>query len=272
MSFPANKYLYKSFKHHLKNDDYLETLAFLTFTVTKTACGKDPISGETLYKSILKGKIHGGVLFYDINAVSKYMDKLHPEVGDIIAIDFPDDKNRERYEITDCYDKQLTPDGISPLLHKYVWKCKAKRYINSYEEVSDEPEADVRVQEKHDYDQAVKDEVTDKITLYPDGEDAAYGGYDANHDKPYDAQVIDNSKRQKYDIIEGDECLDIVRFGCGSRLVTDGYDLVFVDNAGQGYIVSKVDHTPHPHAACYESGLKWLKASDDCVTFTNVEG
>lgn len=273
VEFPTNPYLYKSFKHHLQNDSYLETLVFLTYKVSKVQTGV----GETkqpIYKSILRGRIHGAVLFYDITAMGKYMDKIHPEIGDVVCIDFPDEKNREQYEITDCYDKQLTPTGISPLLHKYVWKCKAKRYINSGEDLGeDKNQGNEQVQEKHDYAQTVEDQVGKDLTLYPNGEDAAYGGYDADRIKPtYDKQVIDPKKRQKYDIIEGDECLHLVQFGCGSRLVTDGYDLIFVDRNDEAYIVSKKLLEQRYHGACCESNLKWLKASKDCITFTTVGG
>ena len=108
-------------------------MPFLTFKVTKDIVDVDPLTKKPITKCILHGKIHGAVLFYDIMKVGKYIELIHPEVGDVVAIDFPDDKNKEVYEITECYDKQLTTDGISPLLHKYVWKCKARRRIDSYD-------------------------------------------------------------------------------------------------------------------------------------------
>lgn len=127
VSFPKNGDLYYSLKHVIQNDDYLETLLFLTFTVDRVA-----VDGG--YKYILHGRTHGSVLFFDLDQLGKYSERIHPQIGDLVDIDFPDENNRERYEITDCYDKQLTQDGINPLLHKYVWKCKARRYIDSYEE------------------------------------------------------------------------------------------------------------------------------------------
>ena len=156
------------------------------------------------YVNILSGYAHGSVLFYDIDKIGKYVDLIRPAVGDIIAIDFPDDKNREKYEITDCYDKQLTQDGINPLLHKYIWKCKARRYINSHEDLAPDSEADDRVEEQHNYNQVIDDLVSKKISVYDNigkrsvevfdelsghikkevdvNEDAAYGGYDGNVD------------------------------------------------------------------------------------------
>ena len=98
-------------------------------------------------KSVLSGYVHGSLLFFDIDMLGKYANLIRPAVGDLIAIDFPSDKNREMYEITDCFDKQLTQDGISPLLHNYIWKCKAKRYVNAHEENAPANEADERVEE-----------------------------------------------------------------------------------------------------------------------------
>lgn len=140
-----NSDLYRSLKYKIENDDYLETLIYLTYRVDKVK------RDDSTFSSILSGYVHGSVLFYDIDKLGKYVDLIRPAVGDIIEIDFPDDKNREKYEITDCFDKQLTQDGISPLMHKYIWKCKAKRHINSYEEGVPTNDADEAVQEMHKF-------------------------------------------------------------------------------------------------------------------------
>ncbi|MBP5784562.1 MAG: hypothetical protein J6W16_03135 [Methanobrevibacter sp.] len=89
-------------KYKIENDDYLETLIYLTYRVDQVKIN------ATSSVNILSGYVHGSLLFYDINAIGKYVEMIHPAVGDIIEIDFPDDKNKEKYEITDCYDKQLT--------------------------------------------------------------------------------------------------------------------------------------------------------------------
>ena len=46
----------------------------------------------------------------------------------------------------------------APLLHKYIWKCQAKRYVNSYEDMESN-EANDRLQEKLDYDDHIKREI-----------------------------------------------------------------------------------------------------------------
>jgi hypothetical protein len=106
LEFPANEYLAKSFKHKIQNHDYLQNIVYITYTVSKVPY-KTTKKGKTLYKNILNGKIHGGVLFYSLEKISKYLTKIHPEVGDLLQIDFPTNENREMYEITTCYDKSL---------------------------------------------------------------------------------------------------------------------------------------------------------------------
>ena len=276
VDIPKNPDLYKSLCYSICHDEYLETLIYLDYKVTKVADSVDEFRQQT-FKNILIGKIHGSILFFDLNQIGKYIDKIHPEVGDIVEIDFPDDKNRERYEITDCYDKSLQQDGISPLLHKYIWKCKAKRYVSSYED-SGLPlnEADERLDEKIKYDEAVEEEVTRKISLYDEGDQEAYGGYDGVIAE-YDKMKPNPYTQEKYDYLNDGTCLDIMRFGSGSRLVTNGYDLIFVtastgEQSGDGYIVALSQEDLPVKDAFFECGLRWLKASNEKIVFINIEG
>ena len=267
VEFPKNSDLYKSLTYDICNDDYLDTLIYLTFVVKKV------ITGRHDHKNILVGKIHGSVLFYDVNKIGKYIELIHPEVGDVITIDFPDEASREKYKITDCYDKSLQPDGISPLLHKYIWKCKAKRYVESYEDDAglETNESNERLEEKIKHDLVIEEEVAEKISKYDEGDQEAYGGYDGVTDE-YDKQIPNPHMHEKYDYLADGTCLDIMRFGIGSRLITNGYDLIFVNIQGDGYIVSKMDHEPTVRDAYFESGLRWLKAADDKIVFINIEG
>ena len=231
----------------------------------------DPRTGKEIVKYILHGKVHGAVLFYDIMKIGKYLELIHPEIGDVVAIDFPDDKNRETYEITECFDKQLTQDGISPLLHKYVWKCKARRRIDSYDNIPQQ-EDDNRLQEKMDYASFQLEEVAKKKSLYLDNEDAAYGGYDNDQVKYDSRQRKHESERTDMTYIENGQMVHIMDFACGSKLVTDGYDLIFVNAKGTASLVAMLEHKPSVNAALFSSTTKWLKASKDCITFTNIEG
>jgi hypothetical protein len=271
VEFPVNNNLYKSFKHKIKNDSYLTTLISLTYKVDKVLVNPKATKSRLKYKYILTGKIHGGILFYDINSIGKYLDKIHPEVGDIVIIDFPDEKNRERYEITDCFDKQLTNDGISPLLHNYVWKCKARRYVSANEDIDiAENDGDNRVEEKQRFETEVKEEITNSISLYPNQEDAVYGGYDMPERKPYDIQTPNPETVTDYNYLSPGIGFDIITFAAGSKLTTDGYDLFFVKKSGDIHKLTSVEHCVHE--AYFESGLRFIKATDKMLVFVNIEG
>lgn len=261
--FDANKDLYKTFKYWYENTDNLKTLIYLTFKVSK-------ITENNIEKCILTGNIHGSVLFYDIYLLTKYITKIHPEVGDIITIDFPNEQNREQYEITDAFDKSLQTDGISPLLHKYIWKCKARRYINSYENVEIN-ESNEQLEEKLKFDQVVDSEIVEKISKYDDNQDAVYGGYSHTIEK-YDKESVDTSKCYKFDYIEDGTALDIITFGCKSKLVTTGYELLFIDIDGNAYQLTTLDKTLPVNDAYAEHKLKYIKANKSSLVFVNILG
>ena len=290
VSFPVNDDLYRSLKYTIENDDYLETLLKLTYRINRIKVNSNS------YKNILSGYVHGSILFYDIDALGKYVEMIHPSVGDIVEIDFPDDKNREKYEITDCYDKQLTQDGINPLLHKYIWKCKAKRYINSFEDNTPQSEADDRVEEMNKYDMLIDDQVAEAVSKYDQltsyvisssveglstmydniissrevKEDSVYGGYDGVIDQ-YDKQAP-TPYYEKYDFIDDGTAVDLIRFASGSRLVTDGYVLIFMNRHGDFYQITTNSFNLPNNSCIFEQNLRWLKATDSEVVFVNVEG
>ena len=270
VKFPVNKDLYRSMKHVIENDDYLETLLYLTYKIKKVKVGAAE-DGSEQFKFYLVGKLHGSVLFYDTDALGKYAEMIHPMVGDVVEIDFPDDKSREKYEITECFDRQISQDGINPLLHKYIWKCKARRYVNAGEEgAPPASEADERIEEMHRLDQTISEEVAEDVSMYPDQEDAAYGGYDGVIDS-YDKDAP-KPTHEKYDFIDDGTAIDIHRFACGSKLVTNGYELLFITGGGDAYqITTNSLELPYKHALI-EQDLRWLKASDSCVAFINIEG
>lgn len=270
VKFPVNKDLYRSMKHVIENDDYLETLLYLTYKIKKVKVGAAE-DGSEQFKFYLVGKLHGSVLFYDTDALGKYAELIHPMVGDVVEIDFPDEKSREKYEITECFDRQISQDGINPLLHKYIWKCKARRYVNAGEEgAPPASEADERIEEMHRLDQTISEEVAEDVSMYPDQEDAAYGGYDGVIDR-YDKDAP-KPTHEKYDFIDDGTAIDIHRFACGSKLVTNGYELLFITGGGDAYqITTNSLELPYKHALI-EQDLRWLKASDSCVAFINIEG
>lgn len=268
----ANSDLYRSFARTIQNDDYIETLLYLTYKVTRIQVGKNE------WKCYLTGKLHGSVLFFDMNQLGKYVELIHPYVGDLVAIDFPDETHREKYEITECFDKQLTQDGINPLLHKYVWKCKARRFIDSYNNAPEQNEGDDRLHEQLEYDAVVSEQIAEKVSMYEPlstsniiTEDAVYGGY-SGVIQNFDKMQTNHQVHEKYEFLDDGTAIDILKFGCGAKLCTTGYELIFINANGWAYqITTNSKELPVRHAY-FESGLRWLKGSDSQIVFVNIEG
>ena len=269
VSFPANEDLYRSLKYEIQNDSFLETKIYMTYVINKIKVA------DGSYRSILSGYVHGSLLFFDIDMIGKYVNLIRPAIGDLVAIDFPSDNNREIYEITDCFDKQLTQDGISPLLHNYIWKCKAKRYVNAHEDDAPTNDGDEQVEEHQKYDQLIDGVVTDQISMYDTlsndvKEDSVYGGYESVIDS-YDKQVVRPSQ-VSYDYVDDGTGIDLMRFKQGSRLITNGYDLIFINKMKQACNITTCKTKALDKSCLFEQDLRWLKATDNQIVFVNVEG
>lgn len=274
IKFPVNPYIYNSFKHSLTSLSCLDSVLNISYSITPNFTSADISAGldPVLSSYTFNGLASGTVLFYDLSKIGKYIEKIHPEVGDIVEIDFPDKENKEQYEITESLDKQMTQDGINPLLHKYIWKCKARRYVNTYE-IIDTNEANERLEEQSKYDKIVSDEIAAKISLYTDGEDKAYGGYSNTTDSVYDKQAEEAAKQTKFNYIDDGSGLDLITFKCGSKLVTTGYELLFVNIAGDATLITTNSlDTPGPYPAPATENLRYLKATDNEVVFVNIDG
>lgn len=238
-------------------------MLFMKYKVTEEKFGE-----KTKY--ILRGKLYGSILFHDLTKVGKYMDMIHPDVGDIVTIDFPDENNRQQFEITECFDKNLTNDGINPLLHKYVWKCKARRYVNGGEDFPEKNEANERWKEQIDFNNAVDEAIGKEIGEYDETHsDDVYGGYD-REETPYDKQKVDNTSSEDCIFIDDGTYLNVFKFFDGSSLETDGYDLYFVTSDKKCY---KITFVEEKDITCnlLKKGLQFLKATDNALYFVNFD-
>lgn len=272
VEWDSNSDLRSSLKRKIESDEYVETMLMLTFRVDEVESVS--LRGKKQKKYVLSGKLHGSVLFFDVEQLGKYAELVHPEVGDVVEIDFPDENQRERYEIVDCFDKQLTQDGISPLLHKYVWKCKGRRRQDIAGEELPDTEAGKQLDEKHQFQDRVQEEVAKKISMYPENEDAVYGGYELDPaTRPnWDAEDVRNVEHAEHESIDPGQLLDVHVFGDGSKLATDGYELVFVAKSGEATSVVPSGRPLASGKALFESGSKWLKASREQIVFSDVAG
>lgn len=87
--------------------------------------------------------------------------------------------------------------------------------------------------ERHKYDAVVDEQVAEHVSKYDYidedkgiKEDAVYGGYERD-DEMYDKQDIRVVEHKKYDFITGGTLVSIVKFECGTELLTNGYELIF---------------------------------------------
>lgn len=185
------------------------------------------------FKFFLHGRLHGGVLFNDTTQVGKYMDLIHPDIGDVVTIGFPNSESRQQYEITECTDKKISNDGINPLFGKYVWLCRAKRRIDNDEGIPEKNMDDERWREGMDFLNNADEIIARDIADYDEHEsDAVYGGYEReikNHDK----RAVDPSKYERNQFVDDGSWIEIFQFGDGSLMVTDGYELYYVDSKQQ---------------------------------------
>lgn len=89
VEWESNSDLHRSLKRKIETDDYVETMLMLTFRVDETE--SVDLRGKKTKKFVLSGKLRGSVLFFDVEQLGKYAELVHPEVGDVVEIDFPDE-------------------------------------------------------------------------------------------------------------------------------------------------------------------------------------
>lgn len=253
--FPANEELYKSFNYRLTDDDCEDMEIKLSFYVTqKHTKGFDIFCEMT-----------GAVLFRDLTLVGKYAQEITPQAGDIITIDFPDETNREQYEITSCTDKQLTTDGLNPLLHRYIWKCKAKRFVNAENDFPEKNIANEQVSEKFDLESVSMEKVSEKISMYDKNQDMVYGGYRRK-------AKFKDINRVEIDLEDDGSLMNIADFKDGSGIVTNGFDLFFRTSSGKFVkITLRLDDKPVPGFSG-DMDVQFLKVAGDSLYFTRLDG
>ena len=226
LDFPVNEFIYKSFNYTLSGDEADAVKFGFKFVITPSGVrtGK---TGTDTYD--LSGVLNGSILFRDLNLAGKYKDKIRPKVGDVIAIDFPgevDSQTGTRYEITEVTDKALDNAGLNPLLNVYIWRCKARRYV---EEDGDQipigDENTRKMSEIMDFNNTMDSVFGGKVSVYDNNEDSVYGGYEKKTPwKDPNAATPEVRERLK----EHKDGFYIMKFGDGSSLWTNGTDqLVF---------------------------------------------
>ena len=255
-NIPVNEYIARYKTYDIVGGE-IPIIAFLKYDATD------------LYNGTFTGTINGSYLYYNLSEICKYIDLIRPKVGDVICVDFPNSSNSEQYEITDCFDKKLTTDGINPLLHKYIWKCKATRRIDSHENINSEEMNSNQFMDILKKKQYADNDIANQIEDYSDSSDDIYGGYDnPSLSAEPDYNNWEDKKPIDYETVS--DMFEIVIFGNGSILYTDGYDLFFKNTLNEITQLTTL-RIPKPSVEI-PTELKYLKATDKNLFFMDIEG
>lgn len=128
------------------------------------------------------GGIRGGVIYHDTTVIGKYIDKVKPEVGDLIDVPVPGKDGTEqiynqKYEIVHIEETITNESYMNPFLRKYIYQANLRAYIPSGQT---EPEVQEQEKEKADNLDLVNhsaENAAKKISLYENFEDDVYGGF-----------------------------------------------------------------------------------------------
>ena len=214
-----NPYIKQSPSYTIPDDDYFTTFIG-RYTAQLDQAGNGTYSAD----------VSGALLYASLDSVSRYGEKVRPEVGDIIRIDFPDDVNFEDYKITSVHDRNLTDGGINPLLHKYIYRCDMVRRIPNDEEIfGDYDDMEPFAKDLLDVTEKVqhaREVISNEVDDYSDGADDIYGGYGTDATEVPDVEEYTTGD-------EIDVLVTLFEFGSsGSNIYTNGWDLYFRNSLG----------------------------------------
>lgn len=245
LSVAYNPYIYRSFATDYK-DGYFSLNIYCDYDATKG--------------SRVSYTLHGGVLYSDFFQDEKIIDKIHPNVGDVIEINYhTNDMDVEQYEITEMISRKPTAqDGISPFLGKCVYKCTAVRRISSHEEsIPTTDDVKKAVDNHRDFEKKRADAIEDTYN-WEDGEkeneSTYYGGYgksDAFKDSRFGALTGSIEQIFDYDQWKMDwpDCnltsgnYNICTFSDKSKLYTDGVNLTWEFDDGTKQLLTSISPT-----------------------------
>ena len=169
-----NPLLYKGDHYDPFEDDMVEAhlhLEIVSILKDKHGCMK------------LLGGIRGGVIYHDTQVIGKYIDKVHPEVGDLIDVPIPAQDGklgvyRQKYEVVQIVETGANESHMNPFLRKYIYEMSLRAYIASgQKEPGEENPAATEKRDNLDLVNQAAENAAKKLGRYEDFEDDVYGGY-----------------------------------------------------------------------------------------------
>lgn len=121
----------------------------------------------------------GAIIFYDLNKVSKYLEFIKPDVGDVVSIPVYDHGDTiARFEIVNIVGTKYNESYQNPFLRNYIYECDLRTYVSSGEQVPEERDSEKKYRKLNELINFADSEAGRKISLYKDHEEDIYGGYD----------------------------------------------------------------------------------------------
>ena len=133
------------------------------------------------------GGIRGGVIYHDTEVIGKYIDKVKPEVGDLIDVPVPAEDGslgvyRQKYEIVQIVENGADDATMNPFLRKYIYEISLRAYVASGQTEPDEQKDKEEKKDTLDLVSQAAENAAKKLGLYEDFEDNVYGGFQrVNH-------------------------------------------------------------------------------------------
>lgn len=119
------------------NNDLAKTVYYTNRTVNGNLSGILTGGINVSGNGSVEGNV-SGLLSYYLTRTYDNWNEICPRVGDFFRL-YEFDNIREtfeEYEITEILDKELTSQGLNPLLRRYIWRCSIVRRDPSHEIVS----------------------------------------------------------------------------------------------------------------------------------------
>ena len=129
------------------------------------------------------GGIRGGVIYHDTTVIGKYLDKIRPEVGDLIDVPVPSPDGSlgvyrsQKYEIVQVLETGANDSTLNPFLRKYIYELSLRAYVASGQTEPDEQAEKTEKKDRLDLISQAAEDAAKKLSMYENHEDNAYGGY-----------------------------------------------------------------------------------------------
>lgn len=201
---------YPIIKQRTINSEFYESLDRISYLQPLTGFLNgylvQPIPDETFKVS---GYLKGQISYHSYENIKNSPTwNVAPQVGDYFKFKVGD--IQQEYQINQVLDKQMTKDGLNPLLGRYLYKCKAVRRVPSQQVHNNIAQEDIQIgsdinqelqntnfrtmteqqsqknyaqytKKKKKTKQNIENKITNKIAKgiydYKDNEDEVYGGY-----------------------------------------------------------------------------------------------